>query len=179
MSTLADCYNALQEYVRSRSGLTVIQAFQNSPQPKPPYIAMSRPSAKIVGTSETSYTGQTTKTESVRTQYEGSVQLWAVVGDSTAPTEYASDIIRRTFAMRSSTSSQTFFVFKGISLLGVDGPNDVPRINDKSFISEATATIRFAFADVQSEVVGEINHTIAEGVVNTVGEKTKLVSITT
>lgn len=178
MSSLSNCYLALQEYVRTRSGLPVIQAFQNSPAPKPPYIAMSRPSAKIIGTSETNYTGQTTKTESVRTQYEGSLQIWAVVGDATNP-EYASDIIQRTFGLRSSTSSQSFFVSKGLSLLGVDGPTDVPRLNDKSYISEATAIIRFAFADVHTETVREINHSVTVGTIQTVGDETVTTTVTT
>ena len=145
--TLLDCYKALHGYFKAKASPIVVQmAFQNAPAPATPYLSLARPTAKRSGTERK----WTSTTETVRTQYEGSAQIWATCGTESV-TENSADILRRISALLGSTASVQYFQSKGIAIRGFDGPNDVPRLDATSFVNEATATIRFSFCDDSTE----------------------------
>ena len=160
--TLTACYRALHGYFKAKASPIVVQmAFQNAPTPATPYISLARPTAKQIGTERK----WTSTLETVRTQYEGRAQIWATCG-SESVSENASDILRRITSLLRSTASLAYFQSKGISILGFDGPNDVPRLDATSFVNEATATIRFYFSDDATEASKVIDF---EEITNNIG----------
>ena len=145
--TLTDCYKALHEYFKAKAAPIVVQmAFQNAPAPATPYISLARPTAINKGTERK----WTDTAETVRTQYEGRAQIWATCGTESV-VENSADILRRISALLRSTKSVAYFQSKGISILGMDGPTDVPRLDATSYVNEAVATIRFYFCDDATE----------------------------
>lgn len=160
--TLTDCYKALHGYFMAKASPIVVQmAFQNAPAPATPYISLARPTATRKGTERK----WTSTAETVRTQYEGRAQLWATCGTESV-TENANDILRRITALLASTSSLAYFQSKGISIVGMDGPVDVPRLDANSYVNEATATLRFYFCDDATEASTTID---TEELTNNIG----------
>ena len=150
--TSQEAWKALRSWVASQvPGVPVVLAFQNAPAPAQPYIALSKPNLSLDEASERVYKSTTVLTESVRNHYTAVVQAWAVVEDRS--TEFASDILRRAFAMRTSSTNSAALAKAGISIRNVKGPNEVPRINGSSFVSESTCTVTIAFSHTDSGTV--------------------------
>lgn len=158
-------WKALRTWIASQvAPIPVVQAFQNAPAPAVPYIAVARPTLQLDSTEERIYTGTSTLSEAVRNHYDATCQVWAVVADN--PTEYATDILRRAFALRAHTVNVKALSKAGISIREVRGPNDVPRVNGSSYVHEAVSTIRFSFSHTQSATVGKIQtETITSNIV--------------
>lgn len=145
--TLTTAYQVIHTYIATRlAPMAVIQAFQNAPAPATPYVSVARPTATPKGTEHK----WTSTVETVRTQYEGSMQLWATVG--TAPgTESAGDILRRVLALLASTKSVQYFSKNGIAMLAPSQVIDMPRVNGTSYVEEATVKLAFRFCDDATE----------------------------
>jgi len=145
--TLTSAYRLIHAYIVTRlTPMTVMQAFQNAPAPAVPYVSVSRPTATPKGTEHK----WTATVETVRTQYEGSIQLWATVGTDPL-SESAGDILRRVLALLTSTTSVQYFSKNGISMLAPGQVIDLPRVNGTSYVEEATVKLAFRFCDDATE----------------------------
>jgi len=172
--TFDTVYKAFYDYVKAVTGLTVIEAFSNEAQPNPPFISIKFPSAQSQSQPMKAYTsveGEDDGLETARTEFQGTLQMWATSGVNAttgASLGFPSDILRPVVSNMGLATWENHFSSKGISLLEFVGPLDIPRAsNDTEYIPEATLTFTFAIADEVTGAIGTITSSVINGILHT------------
>lgn len=155
--TYLDVYKAFYTYVSTVvSPIVVVMAFQSTPQPSAPFIALATPSAmpesqpmhRFDALSASSFS------ETARTEYAGSISMWAV---SAAGLADPTDILRPVVSSYGLQTWVDYFASKGVAIRTADGPRDVPTLSGQEYEPEAVLTFNLAFADEVTAAIAAIN----------------------
>lgn len=159
MNTLFDDLYVFLDGVLNPTGgpnpeVTVHLAFQNTPVPSTPRLAIGEPILKQDGQPQRTY-DKTSKEEIIKTEYKGYFQMWAVTSrDPEYTGERPNDIIRRINSAFGLAQWVEYLNSKGISIITVEGPTSSPRLEEEKYDQESVGIIHLTVAD---EVRGTIN----------------------
>jgi len=146
MKTGLDIYKAVQSWAKialAGTGVTIIQAFQNGPQPERPLIAISLPTAQQFGraSNPSAYTliSGIDYSGDLSNDFEGTMSLWETGGSG--------DLLRALLNSLDTDAAIAHFAERGIAVNRLGDILFVPRLNDSEYIQEATTALSVRWCD--------------------------------
>lgn len=154
MSQAQYAYNALYELIDGilnadlSLSVPVVQAHQNAPSPKPPYIAIELPSLRPSGHTSSSEVATPSGAIGRIEDWIGETAIWEVGGDG--------DLLRTIAQRLGFQSTRDFLRQRKMSIFSVPPYTALPRTEELKWVREFRMDLQFGLATQANEILGWI-----------------------